>query len=125
MKTVNVTDATIGNYSFKECNSLTDMEIPDGMSVIPEDAFWCCSALTSVVIPSSVTKISENAFLGCDGLTQIFYKGTAEEWLLIQTDSGNYVLQTGNIYYYVENEKEVPASGNYWHYDEEGKVAIW
>ena len=125
LKTVNVTDGNIGNYSFKECNSLTHMEIPDGMSVIPEDTFWLCSALTSVVIPSSVTKISENAFWGCDGLTQIFYKGTAEEWLLIQTDSGNYVLQTGNIYYYVENEKEVPASGNYWHYDEEGKVAIW
>ncbi len=125
LKTVNVTDGNISNYSFKECNSLTHMEIPDGLSVIKKDAFRNCSALASIVLPTSVTTVEEDAFLSCNSLAKIYYKGTAAEFLQITIGSWNNEFESATIYYYVENESEVPAGGNYWHYDEKGEVAIW
>ena len=87
---------SIGSYAFRNCSSLTSIEIPSSVTSIGERAFYgCssltsisfgnnsqltsidnfafsgCSSLTSIEIPSSVTSIDNFAFYGCSGLTSI------------------------------------------------------
>lgn len=50
------------NYVFSGCRSLTEINIGDNVTTIPDYAFSYCSGLTSVEIPSSVTSIGDYAF---------------------------------------------------------------
>ena len=60
----------IPNNFFKTCTTLTNIEIPNGISKIGSYAFDGCSGLTGeLVIPDSVTSIESYAFQGCSGLT--------------------------------------------------------
>ena len=44
----------------------------------------------------------------------------------ITIDIYNTSLTSATRYYYVENESDLPAdNGNYWHYDENGNIAVW
>ena len=56
--------ASIGNYAFYGCRSLTSVTIPEGVTCIGDSAFSYCSSLslTSVIIPSSVTSVGSKAF---------------------------------------------------------------
>ena len=67
---------SIGNYAFSGCAGLTNVEIPDSVTSIGIESFYC--GITSIVIPASVISIDEFAFMGCDGLT-ITFKGAAPE----------------------------------------------
>lgn len=51
--------------------SVTTIEIPDGVTVIGQNAFANCTNLSNVTIPNSVTKIDTNAFYLCEALTSI------------------------------------------------------
>ena len=59
----------IGEYAFWNCRSLTDVALPDTVTEIGAYAFDCCG-LTSVTIPDAVTAIGEYAFSG-SGLTSV------------------------------------------------------
>ena len=61
----------IGYQAFTNCTGLTSIEIPNSVTSIGSHAFSGCSGLTSVTIPNSVTSIGSNAFNGCYGLTSI------------------------------------------------------
>ena len=45
--------------------------IPNSVTAIGSDAFWCCAELKSVSIPGSVLSISKYAFSQCSSLTSI------------------------------------------------------
>ncbi len=60
----------IGNHSFYDCTSLTNVVIPSSVEIIDSNAFDNC-ALTSVVIPDSVTEIGNYAFSGCNQLSEV------------------------------------------------------
>lgn len=62
---------SIGYQAFRECNSLTNVKIPDSVTIIDAEAFNRCANLTNVTIPDSVTEISWGAFWGCSSLTNI------------------------------------------------------
>ena len=62
---------TIGNHAFDACWKLTSIMIPNSVTSIGNLAFYNCSGLTSVTIPNSVTTIGNEAFWGCDGLTSV------------------------------------------------------
>lgn len=50
---------------------ITSLEIPEGVTIIGENAFQKCSDLTSLTLPSSLTKIGDNAFCECYGLKSL------------------------------------------------------
>ena len=61
----------LGDFSFYECDSFTNIIIPDSVVYIGEAAFSGCESLISVIIPNSVTEIGPEAFGGCYSLRDI------------------------------------------------------
>ena len=61
----------INNYAFSGCTGLTSITIPNSVTSIGDNAFYSCTGLTSITIPESVTSIGKSAFHHCDGLTSI------------------------------------------------------
>lgn len=51
---------------------ISSITLPDGLTVIHNNAFEGCRALRKVVIPSTVTAIGDNAFKDCSHLEEIF-----------------------------------------------------
>lgn len=65
------TVTAIGEQAFYCCYRLSDVEIPNSVNSIGAYAFSDCSALTSIEIPNSVTAIGQGAFSRCSGLESI------------------------------------------------------
>ena len=88
----------IGEAAFAGSLVITRIEIPDGLILIGGYAFSGCSNIRSITIPKSITSIGVCAFQYCTALTSIEYKGTKEEWQLINKgmywnkNSGDYVI---------------------------------
>lgn len=62
---------SIPNYAFYHQLNITSVTIPDGIEFIGEGAFKDCSSLTSVTIPDGVTLIKMAAFKGCSSLASV------------------------------------------------------
>ena len=56
---------------YPEGKSQTSYTIPNSVTSIGDEAFYCCARLTSITIPNSVTSIGDWAFEYCTGLTSI------------------------------------------------------
>ena len=62
---------SIGDNAFEYCIGLTSVAIPNSVTSIGSAAFRNCSSLTSITIPNSVTSIGSGAFYDCTSLTSI------------------------------------------------------
>lgn len=109
--------------AFGGCISLTEIVIPKSVKVIDENAFEDCVAIKSVVLHDTVTSIKDGAFIGCDGLVTVYFYGTEQSFDAIEISSGNTELQDAKLYLY---SAEKPATdGNYWYFNDNGKIKIW
>ena len=61
----------INSCAFRDCTSLTKIEIPNSVTRICSNAFYKCTSLTKIEIPNSVTEIGDYAFYDCSSLTKI------------------------------------------------------
>ncbi len=89
---------SIGDDVFSNCEGLTSITIPDGVTSIGSSAFYECIALTSAVIPNTVTSIGNNAFLNRNKLKDVYYDGSAEDWIAISKGE-NYSIADDIITY--------------------------
>ena len=58
----------IGDEAFLENDSLISVTIPEGVTAIGKYAFSDCSSLTNITIPAGVTEIGEGVFFECISL---------------------------------------------------------
>jgi hypothetical protein len=61
----------IGDDAFFPDYGLTQVTLPDTITLIGNGAFWGCSGLTNIVIPPGVTKIGLGAFSQCSSLVSV------------------------------------------------------
>lgn len=113
----------IATWAFNECNTLTEVTLPNTVDEIGYQAFFKCSNLTNVTIPEGVKKIGQAAFYGCSQLTSITIPSTITN--MDTAFSGNtalsHVTLTNGISKISSNaferctgltEVEIPASVN-------------
>lgn len=62
---------SVGENAFEYCTALEEIELPDGLSEIPDSMFQGDTALKSVTIPASVERIGNSAFYECSSLEEI------------------------------------------------------
>ena len=60
---------SIGGAAFSDCEALTAITLPDGLTYIGMNAFNGCSSLTNLTLSMSLTFIGYGAFHNCDSLT--------------------------------------------------------
>ena len=114
---------SIKAYVFSGCSGFTSVTIGNNVTSIKDYAFAYCSGITNITIPESVTSIGYRAFYNCSGITKIYYKGSESEWGTMSIDFYNEKLKNATRYYY--SAEKPTASGNYWHYKENGEIEEW
>lgn len=62
---------SIGNNAFVDCRSLTEVSLPVNLVSLGELVFWGCSGLVKVNLPNGLTKIAGGLFNSCTSLAQI------------------------------------------------------
>ena len=77
-----------GGFSSQNVPDTLKTVVITSETVIPERAFHDCDGITKIIIPKGVTKIWSWAFEWCDNLEQLIYSGTIEEFITIT--KGNY-----------------------------------
>ncbi len=97
---------SIGSYAFRGCSSLTSIEIPNSVTNIGDYAFYDCDSLTSVTIPDSVTSIGAGAFYGCSSLTSVTIGNSV-------TSIGSYAFEDCSSLTSIEIPNSVTSIGSY------------
>lgn len=95
----------IGNGAFK-AQTLSSINLPQGLESIGDYAFLGCKNLTSVVIPEGVKYLGGTAFAQCSNLTSITIPSTIER-------TGNLTGYGKNVFDYTPWEDNLPAGLNY------------
>ena len=73
------------SYFFEYLAAVTQVQLPDTLTVLAPNAFNNCSALKDLYIPGSVTAfVAGTDFNRCTALTDLYYPGTAEEWAAVE-----------------------------------------
>jgi len=57
----------VGYWAFANCENLTSVSLPDGITVVEEYAFYN-TGLTSIVLPNTVQRVEKAAFSDCKSL---------------------------------------------------------
>lgn len=98
---------------------VTELVIPDGTTAIPAYKFHGFASITSVILPASITELGERAFSMCEALDKVYYKGTVEEWCLIERggswgdgsvmdNASHFYMQNGDSTYFEVTSIKIP-----------------
>ena len=112
----------IGEFAFRNCNSLKSIIFNGNALSIGKNAFEDCDALKEITFKGTVESIESAAFNGPNALEHVYYFGSPEEWANVNIANYNTSFTTC-IYFYSESEPIIKE--NYWHYDESGNPIAW
>jgi hypothetical protein len=70
---------SIEDHAFRECSSLSSIDIPNSVRSIGYYAFYNCYSLTAVNLPNSITSIGPRAFYYCSSLSLIVIPQSVSE----------------------------------------------
>jgi hypothetical protein len=77
---------SIGQEAFWDCSGLTNIELPKSLTSIGKEAFCDFSGLTNIELPENLTPIRGRIFGGCTDITEI----------IITEDKNNQVFRIVN-----------------------------
>ncbi len=77
---VSNTVTELASYSFSYAQNLKEITLPDGLEIIPDNAFLSCAQLENVYISSGIKEIQDRAFDECDSLKHIYFNGYKNQW---------------------------------------------
>ena len=118
----------IARYAFNGNRAITEVSISDGIYEIDELAFGDCASLEWVYIGNSLKSIGNGAFYSCNSLKGITYSGTIEEWLKIEKDNDNWILQYQTQYIIYCLDGTIAGDGTITRYEQQdGEVTatLW
>lgn len=69
--------AGIGARAFYDCDSLTEIAIPESVTSIGSHAFYDCDGLRAIAVPEGVTEIGNYTFYSCGALADVSIPGSA------------------------------------------------
>ena len=74
---VNLDDGVtcVGAYAFRDYDRLTDVRFGNSLTRIGAEAFYSCDGLTSISLPATFKKFGESSFRSCSNLKQIHCSG--------------------------------------------------
>ena len=78
----------IGQYAFRDCSKLTEINWGENVREIGRNSFQSCSGLTSLVFPSGLRSIAGTAFNYCSNINNIILNEGLEE--LTRNSSAGY-----------------------------------
>lgn len=62
---------SIGEYSFKSCIGLTNIDLSGSITTIKNDAFYGCTGLSKVIIPGNLKTLGAYLFSDCTNLKEV------------------------------------------------------
>ena len=101
MEEIEIADSveTIGNYAFYDCGGLKTVDLPENLSSIGERGFYNCNQLKEISMPVQVTQIGKNAFYRCSKLTDVYYGGVRADKDAISVGDYNDPLLNANWHF--------------------------
>ena len=89
----------IGYRAFMACSFLETVQLSAALQTLEGESFRDCVSLTSLEIPTSVVTIGSLAFAGCSSLSTVQYLGAMDQWQQIELaqdafDSGVTIVCT-------------------------------
>ena len=99
----------LNDMCFRDCTSLTSIEIPSSVTSIGRVCFTRCTSLTSITIPDSVTTMLEYCFFYCTSLNKIRLNWTTpstiipynKNWIEHASSSLKFIIPEGTTSLYV------------------------
>ena len=64
-------DSGSEGYILKDCENISEVTVPEGVTALPSGAFYGCNYLTTIKLPSTLTKISDSSLGGCERLQTV------------------------------------------------------
>lgn len=100
----------IAEEAFMENEDIQSVVIPEGVETIEESAFASCESLECVTLPTTLTSVAEDAF--GDGVSEIHFNGSFETWRTMDKDEWEWLywaFQNEDVEWYFNGEviKEV------------------
>ncbi|MBR1884000.1 MAG: leucine-rich repeat protein, partial [Clostridia bacterium] len=68
---ITINNGIVAVPSDKRSSLVGELIIPNSVTSIDDEGFYCCSSLTSIILPNSLTSIGELAFGICSGLQSL------------------------------------------------------
>ena len=63
--------ATIGDYAFSYCQNLTEISLPNSVTLLGTAAFYCSKGLRNATLNENLTQLKNSTFYQCESLTSI------------------------------------------------------
>ena len=103
------TVTAIADYAFNNRSFLKEIILPETITSIGLYAF-AFSSITSINIPVGVTSIPEGAFSDCLYLKTVYYSGTSEQWDNITVGDLNDSFLNANVVFVTPDDSEKTES---------------